>query len=179
MKFFSLLIFGYLMLIVQISFVPSATIAGSHPNLLLLVLCFALFWYRDARGFVWAIVTGLICETFDAAIPGTGILLLTGLIWLAYRIQIHFQIRSLFSRFVLMAVFAFTFDSLFQILNHLETNVLPELTTLIQQAAGNALYTAVAGLTLLISFKLVLRLVPFDFEQNLHQGTGYESRYSH
>ena len=154
-------------------------VAGSHPNLMLLVLCFALFWYRDARVFLWAIVTGLICETFDAAIPGTGILLLTGLIWLAYRVQIHFQIRSLFSRFVMIAVFAFLFDSLFQILNRLETKAFPDPTTLMQQAAENAFYTAVVGLALLISFKLILRLVPFDFEQNLHQGTGYESRYSH
>lgn len=179
MKFFSLLIFGYLMLIAQISFVPSGAVAGSLPNLMLLVLCFVLFWYRDTRVFLWAIVVGLICETFDAAIPGTGILLLTGLIWLAYRIQLHFQIRSLFSRFVLMAVFAFIFDSLFQILNRLETQALPDLTLLAQQAAGNALYTAVTGLAFLISFKLVLRLVPLDFEQNLHKGTGYESRYSH
>lgn len=179
MKFFSLLIFGYLMLIVQISLVPSGAVEGSRPNLLLLVLCFALFWYRDARVFLWAIVTGLVCETFDAAIPGTGILLLTCLVWLAYRIQLHFQIRSLFSRFVLMALLAFVFDSLFPILNRLETQVFPDLALLAQQAAGTAIYTAVVGLAFLVLFKIVLRLVPIDFEQNLHQGTGYESRYSH
>tara|TARA_R110002095_G_scaffold138534_1_gene120226 strand:- start:181863 stop:182402 length:540 start_codon:yes stop_codon:yes gene_type:complete len=178
-KFFSLLIFGYLMLIIQISLVPSGAVEGSRPNLMLLVLCFALFWYRDARVFFWVIMTGLIYETFDAAIPGTGILLLTCLVWLAYRIQLHFQIRSLFSRFVLMASLTFVFDSLFQVLNRLEVKAFPDLFLLTQQAAGNALYTAVAGLAFLVSVKIIQRLVPIDFEPHLHQGTGYESRYSH
>ncbi|MCA9018374.1 MAG: hypothetical protein KDA77_23840, partial [Planctomycetaceae bacterium] len=112
-------------------------------------------------------------------IPGTGILLLTSLIWLAYRVQLHFQIRSLFSRFLLMALLAFVFDSLFQILNRLDTTALPDLTLLVQQAAGNAIYTAVVGLAFLVLFKIALRLLPVDFAQNLHKGTGYERRYSH
>ena len=179
MKLFSLLILSYLLLIIQISIVPAATIEGSRPNLILLMLCFALFWYRDATVFLWGILAGLIYETFDSAIPGTGVLLLTSLAWMAFRVQIHFQIRSLFSRFVLMAVLAFVFDGSFQILNRLEAKTLPDLISLTQQAAGNALYTAVAGLGLLVTFKIILRLVPIEFGQSLRNKTVYESRYSH
>lgn len=179
MKLFSLLIFSYLLLIVQISFVPEATIEGYRPHLILLMLCFALFWYRDATVFLWGILAGLIYETFDSAIPGTGVLLLTSLTWMAYRVQIHFQIRSLFSRFVLMAVLAFVFDGLFQILNRLEVKTLPDLASLAQQAAGNALYTAVAGLGLLVTFKIIMRLVPIGFGPSLRNETVYESRFSH
>tara|TARA_R110002095_G_scaffold209647_1_gene196354 strand:+ start:966 stop:1505 length:540 start_codon:yes stop_codon:yes gene_type:complete len=178
-KWISLLLFCYLMLIVQISFVPDAIIAGSRPNLILLVLCFALFWFRNAQVFLWAILAGLICETFDAAIPGTGILLLTCLVWMAFRVQTHFQIRSLFSRFVLMTVMAFAFDSVFQILNGLNAKTLPDLVSLTRHAGGNAVYTAVAGLGLLLACKFIQRLIPVDFGQNLQNRTTYPSRFSH
>jgi len=179
LKLFSLLILCYLLLIIQISFVPEVTVAGSRPNLILLMLCFALFWYRDATVFLWGILVGLIYETFDSAIPGTAVLLITGLVWIAFRVQIHFQIRSLFSRFVLMAMLAFVFDGLFQILNHLETITLFDLTLLAQNAAGNALYTAIAGLGLLMAFKIVQRIAPIEFGQSLRNETVYESRFSH
>lgn len=179
MKIISLLMLCYLMLILQISIVPAGMIEGSRPNLILLVLCFALFWLRDAQVFVWAVITGLICETFDSAIPGTGILLVTCLIWAAFRIQTHFQIRSLFSRFVLMAMLAFLFDCLFQILNRLDAKALPDLAVLVQHAAGNALYTAIVGLGLLIAFKIILRLMPVDFGQGVQNTAVYGSRYSH
>jgi len=178
-KWISLLLFCYLMMIAQISIVPAGIVEGSRPNLILLVLCFALFWLRDAKIFLWAILTGLICETFDAAIPGTGILLLTCLAWMAFRVQTHFQIRSLFSRFVLMAVMAFAFDSLFQILNRLDAKMLPDLISLTRHSAGNALYTAVVGLGLLLACKIIQRLIPVDFGQNLQNRTAYESRFSH
>lgn len=178
MKTLSLLLFGYLMLVLQISLVPDSVIAGNRPNLILLLLCFALFWCRDARVFLWGILVGLVCETFDAAIPGTGALLLTGLTWLAYRVQIHFQIRSLFSRFVMMAFFTFAFEFLFPLLNRLEAKALPDLLLLSQQAAGCALYTAMVGLALLMSCKLVMRLLPVSFDRPMPAG-GYESRYSH
>jgi len=178
-KIISLLMLCYLMLILQISIVPAGIIEGSRPNLMLLVLCFALFWLRDAQVFVWAVITGLICEAFDSAIPGTGILLLTCLIWTAFRIQTHFQIRSLFSRFVLMALMAFLFDSLFQILNRLEAKALPDVAALAQHAAGNALNTAIVGLGLLIAFKIIQRLMPVDFGRGLQNSAVYESRYSH
>lgn len=167
------------MLILQISMVPEWIVEGSRPNLMLLVLCFALFWLRDAQVFIWAVITGLICETFDSATPGTGILLLTCLIWTAFRIQTHFQVRSLFSRFVLMAVMAFVFDSVFQILNRLDAQALPDLAALAQHAAANALYTAIVGLGLLFAFKIIQRLLPVDFGQELRNNTAYESRYSH
>tara|TARA_R110002111_G_scaffold256979_2_gene324667 strand:+ start:169047 stop:169550 length:504 start_codon:yes stop_codon:yes gene_type:complete len=167
------------MLIVQISIVPDAIIEGSRPNLILLVLCFALFWLRDTQVFLWAILAGLICETFDAAIPGTGILLMTCLVWMAFRVQTHFQIRSLFSRFILMAVMAFAFDSVFQILNGLDAKTLPDLISLSRHAAGNAVYTALVGLVLLLACNIIQRLIPVDFGQNLQNRTTYESRFSH
>ncbi|MCH9655743.1 MAG: hypothetical protein K0U86_13835 [Planctomycetes bacterium] len=179
MKLFSLLILCYILLIIQISVVPEATVAGSRPHLILVMLCFALFWSRDATVFLWGILAGLIYETFDSAIPGTGVLLLTSLVWVAFRVQLHFQIRSLISRFMLILVLAFVFDGLFHILNHLEAIRLLDLTSLAQHAAGNALYTAVAGLGLLVSFKIISRLVPIEFGQSLRNESVYESRFSH
>jgi len=166
-------------MILQISFVPEATVEGSRPNLILLLVCFALFWHRDATVFLWGILAGLIFETFDAAIPGTGVLLLTCLVWIAFRIQIHFQIRSLFSRVVLIAVLAFVFDGLFQVLNRAEAITRLDPSELALNAAGNALYTASAGLCLLVAFKIILRLVPVEFGQSTQNKTVYESRYSH
>ncbi|WP_298859026.1 hypothetical protein [uncultured Gimesia sp.] len=179
MKLFSLLILCYILLIIQISVVPEAIVAGSRPNLILVMLCFTLFWCRDATVFLWGILAGLIYETFDSAIPGTGVLLLTSLVWVALRVQLHFQIRSLISRFVLIFVLAFVFDGLFQILNRLEANTLPNLSSLAHHAAGNALYTAVAGFGLLVSFKIILRLVPIEFGQSLRNESVYKSRFSH
>lgn len=166
-------------MIVQISFVPEATVSGSCPDLILLLLCFALFWLRDATVFLWGILAGLIYETFDAAIPGTGVLLLTCLIWIAFRIQVHFQIRSIFSRVMLIAALAFVFDGLFQILNRLETITHLDLNELAQNAAGNALYTAVVGFCLLFIFKMILKFVPVQVGQNTQNKTVYESRFSH
>ncbi len=179
MKFFCLLILCYLLMIVQISIVPGEIVAGSRPNLILLILCFALFWHRDAKVFLWAIIVGLICETFDSAIPGTGILLLTCLIWMAYRFQTHFQIRSLFNRFILMAVMAFLFGILFQMLNQWDAKTLSDLNSLAQQSAGNALYTAVVGVGLLTAFNIIWRLIPVNVKQNLRNKTVYESRFTH
>lgn len=179
MKFFSLLILCYLLMIVQIGIIPDVIVEGSRPNLILLVLCFALFWHRDATVFVWAIITGLICETFDSATPGTGVLLLTCLIWIAFRMQTHFQIRSLLSRFVLVFAITFLFDGLFQLLNQLDTNALPNLNSLARQASGNAIYTAVAGLALLITFKTMERFIPVTLKSNLQNSALYGSRFSH
>ncbi len=179
MKCFSLLVLCYLMMIAQIGIVPDMIIEGSRPNLILLVLCFALFWHRDATIFLWAILTGLICETFDAAIPGSGVLLLSCLIWMAFRIQIHFQIRSMLSRVLLMFVITFLFDSLFQLLNRLDSKALPDLNFLALQATGNAFYTAVAGLLFLIIFKIVQRFIPVTLRHNLQNSALYGSRFSH
>lgn len=179
MRLFSLLILCYLLLILQLSFVPELTVAGYRPNLILVMVCLALFWYRDATVFLWGILAGLIYETFDAAIPGTAILLLTGLIWIAFRIQVHFQIRSLLSRFVLMLVLAFFFDAMFSSLNRLELTTLPNLISLAQYAAGNAVFTAATGLGLLLVFKIVQRLLPVDMGSHQKQDAIYESRFSH
>lgn len=179
MKFFCLLLLCYLLLIVQISFVPEAIVTGSRPNLILLILCFGLFWHRDTKIFLWAIIVGLICETFDSSIPGMGILLLTCLSWIAYRIQTHFEIRSLLSRFILIAVTAFLFDGFFQVLNQWDAKVLSDLSTLAQQSAGNALYTAVVGAGLLMAFNTIWRLIPVGLQQNLGNKTVYNSRFTH
>ena len=103
MKLLSLLLLGYVCLITQISVIPELSPDGYRPNLIILVTGLALFWLRDARVMLCALLAGLVCEAFDSAIPGTGVFLLTTLVWLAYRVQIHFQLRSLFSRFVLQA----------------------------------------------------------------------------
>lgn len=167
------------MTIVQIGIVPDTIIAGSRPNLLLLVLCFAMFWHRNATVFLWAILIGLVFETFDSATPGTSILLLTCLIRMAFRIQIHFQLRSLLSRFITMFAITFLFDSLFQLLNRLDAKALTDLNSLALQATGNAFYTAVVGLFLLIMFKIVQRFIPDALRPNLQNSALYGSRFSH
>ncbi|QDT91271.1 hypothetical protein Pan161_29270 [Gimesia algae] len=175
MKLFSLLMLGYVCLITQISVVPELSPDGYRPNLIVLVTGLALFWLRDARVILGALLAGLVCEAFDSAIPGTGVLLLTILIWLAYRVQIHFQLRSLFSRFVMLALLSFLFDGLFQILNHLEAGaeLISELSSILQQSAGNSLATAVVGLLLLI----LIKPLPFDLSTVRSGSDSYSPQY--
>ncbi len=75
-------------MIAQVGLASEMIVAGSRPNLPLVVLCLALFWLRDAQVFFWAILVGIICETFDDAHPGTGVLVVTALCWFVYRIQV-------------------------------------------------------------------------------------------
>ena len=176
MKLLSLLLLGYVCLITQISVIPELSPDGYRPNLIILVTGLALFWLRDARVMLCALLAGLVCEAFESAIPGTGVFLLTTLVWLAYRVQIHFQLRSLFSRFVLLACLSFLFDSLFQALNRMEAGaeLFSELSIIVQQSAGNGLATAVLGLLILIG----LKLIPVDLRTPPAASAGYSSQYS-
>ncbi|WP_417381995.1 hypothetical protein [Gimesia sp.] len=176
MKLFSLMLLAYVCLIIQISVVPELSPQGYRPNLIIMVTGLALFWLRDARVILCALLAGLVCEAFDSAIPGTGVFLLTTLIWLAYRIQVHFQLRSIFSRFVMLAFLSFLFDSLFHALNRLEAGaeLISELTGILQQSAGNSLETAVIGLLLLLSIKLI----PVELRTSPAASVGYSSQYS-
>ncbi len=175
MKLFSLLLLGYVSLIAQISVVPEWSPAGYRPNLLVLVTGLALFWLRDARVIFAALLSGLVCEAFDSAIPGSGVFLLTILVWLAWRVQIHFQLRSLFSRFVMLACLSFLFDSLFQVLNRLGAGaeMISELPGIVQQSAGNSLATAVVGLC----FLMLIKLIPFDLSTIRSGSASYSPQY--
>ncbi|WP_417393378.1 hypothetical protein [Gimesia sp.] len=175
MKLFSLMLLGYVCLIAQISVVPDLSPEGFRPNLIVMVTGLTLFWLRDPRVILCGLLAGLVCETFDSAIPGTGAMLLSMLIWLAWRVQIHFQLRSLFSRFVMLAFLAFLFDSLFHVLNRLEAgaNLIAELTLLLPQSAGNSLATATVGLILLIVFKLM----PFQLQASPGDSARYSPQY--
>ncbi|QDV15965.1 hypothetical protein Pan153_05840 [Gimesia panareensis] len=179
MKFFSLLLLCYLAIIAQLVLVPEMSVAGSRPHLPLVVLCLALFWLRDAQVFVWAILTGIICETFDNAHPGTGVLVLTGLCWLAFRIQMQFELRSLVSRSAVMLGLAFTFECLFQMVNRSDFRSLSELSSMLPVSAGNAVYTAVVGLVLLLICKMGRSLWLFSGNSDFATSHSYTSRYSH
>lgn len=179
MKFFSLVLLYYIALITQLGLIPNLTVAGNRANLMLVVLCLALFWLRDAQVFLWAVLTGLVCEAFDDAHPGTGVLILTGLIWLAYRVQVQLELRSLFSRCTLIAGVTFAFESLFPILNRTNWNSNIDLSGLLQRAAGNALYSALAGLLLLFCFKIMQSVIPVPGRAAFTSNGAYTSRYSH
>lgn len=178
MKFFSLLLLCYLAIIAQLVLVPELSVAGSRPHLPLVVLCLALFFLRDAQVFVWAILTGIICETFDNAHAGTGVLVLTGLCWLAYRIQVQFELRSLVSRSAVMIGLAFAFECLFQMANRGDFRSLSELSGMLPVSAGNAVYTAVVGLALLLICKMGRSLWPFSGSTTFGENSSYRSRYS-
>lgn len=179
MKFFGLLLLCYLAVIAQLGLVPELMVSGSRPNLPLVVLCLALFWLRDAQVFVWAILVGVICETFDGAHPGTGVLVLTGLCWLAYRMQVQFELRSLWTRPVVIAGMVLAFDCLFQILNRGDIKSVSELGRLLPASAGNAVYSAAVGLALLLLCRMGRSLMPFSGSTTFGESRSYRSRYSH
>lgn len=179
MKFFSLLLLCYLAVIAQVGLASEMIVAGSRPNLPLVVLCLALFWLRDAQVFLWAILVGIICETFDDAHPGTGVLVVTALCWFVYRIQLHFELRSLVSRASVFTTMALAFDVLFQIVNQGSLPAVETLTSLLPVSAGNALYSSAVGLSVLLLCKIGKVLLPVSGGSSLAGTRAYTSRYSH
>ncbi|QGQ23259.1 hypothetical protein F1728_11505 [Gimesia benthica] len=179
MKFFSLLLLCYLAVIAQVGLASEMIVAGSRPNLPLVVLCLALFWLRDAQVFFWAILVGIICETFDDAHPGTGVLVVTGLCWFVYRIQVQFELRSLVSRASVFTTMALAFDVLFQIVNQGSLPAVETLTSLLPVSAGNALYSSAVGLSVLLLCKIGKALLPVSGGSSLSGTRAYTSRYSH